>query len=380
MNLISRVSLMALGPLAGAACRAAGAAALSEGASAAGRALTERFTDHSLRATDALARASDRAWRALERALAGESVSTVADRADDRAFREQVRLFLRGAGLDATGFAPRCLDELRAARASGALGGAADPGAVADRLGDLTRFSDPAAVVREQWALADEIAADLRARGFEALAALLALRPPGEPDADPLLAVAVRYHFRRAVEEDPRLFQGLAFSQLEHIGRAQEDTHAALAGVMTRLDALHTTLIEQDLPLAEEWVEAPVPSVADRFRDQTNGVLAVSPDGARVLGGSRYDGKLRLFDARTGKELRRLPGHAGWVTCVAFSADGSRALSGGADGAVKLWEVAGGRLLRTWPVAGAGPGAVAFTADGRAHARLADGASRAWNV
>lgn len=369
MNLVSRVSLMALGPLAAAACRAAGAAALSECAAAAGRTLTERFTDHSLRATDALARASDRAWRALEGALRGESVLTLADRADDRAFREQVRQFVlnarRHGGASAPDFAPRCLAELRAARASGALDGAADPGAITERLGDLTHFSDPAAVVREQWELADEIATELRARGFGALAVFITLRPPEGAGADPLLAVAVRYYFRRAVEEDPRLFQGLTFSQLERLGRSQEDAVAVLAGVSARLDAIHKTLADYDLPLADEIVEVPVPSVADRFRDQTNGVLTVSPDGARVLGGSKYDGKLRLFDARTGKELRRLSGHAGWVACVAFSPDGARALSGGTDGAVKLWDVTSGKLLRTW-TKGTAPVAVAFTADGRA--------------
>ncbi len=110
MNLMSRVSLFALGPLAGAACRAAGAAALGDGAVAVARMLCERLTDHSRRATDALGRASARAWLALEQALADEPLLAVADRADDRAFREQVREFLLTARLDGA----RCRDDLRA--------------------------------------------------------------------------------------------------------------------------------------------------------------------------------------------------------------------------------------------------------------------------
>ncbi|WP_171469630.1 hypothetical protein [Frigoriglobus tundricola] len=53
-----------------------------------------------------------------------------------------------------------------------------------------------------------------RPAGLRALAAFVALRPAADPAAVPLLAVAVRFHFRRAVEDDPRLFQGLAFVQL----------------------------------------------------------------------------------------------------------------------------------------------------------------------
>lgn len=376
MNLVSRVSLMALGPLVSTACRAVGLSVAAEGASSVARFLTDRLTDQSLRVTDALGRASEQAWRTLELALAGESLLTAVDRADDRAFREQVRLYLLRVGDDH--FAARCLGELRAARAIGLLGGAADPVALTSRLDNLTRFSDPAAIVAAQWSIADEMSADLKASGFGTLAAFLTLRPGGEPTAEPLLAVAVSYHFRRAVEEDPKLFQGLTFAQLERIGRAQEDGSTVLANVLARINALHTAVTDQSLPLAEEIAE-PL-SVADRFRDQTNGVLVVSPDGTRVLGGSQYDGKLRLFDARTGKELRRLAGHAGWVACVAFSADGARALSGGEEGTVKLWDVASGKLLRTWPAAGAKPVAVAFTAEGRARAEDATGTVRVWTT
>jgi len=43
-----------------------------------------------------------------------------------------------------------------------------------------------------------------------------------------------RYFFRRAVEEDQKLFQGLAFSQLERLGEAQEKGFTALAVAMTQ--------------------------------------------------------------------------------------------------------------------------------------------------
>src|SRR5262249_8562259 len=148
---------------------------------------------------------------------------------------EQVRLFLLHAQFDGRAAAsrdlvPTLLTELRAARAAGLFAG--EPEAAA--LGDLSRFADPAGLVAAEWKVADELAHDLRAKGYPNLASFLTLRPPGDPTAQPLLAVAVRYHFRRAVEEDPKLFQGLAFAQLEKIGKAQEDGAAQLAELMSR--------------------------------------------------------------------------------------------------------------------------------------------------
>lgn len=504
MNILSRVSLFALGPLVGTACRAVGMAAFSEGATAVTRFLTARLTDQSLRVTDALASASDQAWRTLELALAGESLSTVTDRAEDKAFREQVRLFLLNAQFDGRAardpsFTSRCLLELRAARSNGALGGSADPTALATRLGDLTRFGDPAALLSAQWVIADELSTDLKSRGFDALAVFLTLRPQGDESAVPLLAVAVRYHFRRAVEEDPRLFQGLAFAQLERIGKAQEDGAAALAELMSRyVERLETRLGElKDTALTtraevRELKEtlaskieanptrkgggagvpsaAPAPALAggvrpatltahtgavaciavspdgtravsggadhglwlwdltarrelrclaghrDRvccacfspdgtrvlssaldqtvrlwdldaglelkcFDRQTNRSVAFSPDGKTALCGALYDGKLRMFDITSGKEVKRLPGHADWVVCVSFAADGKVALSGGLDKCVKLWDVASGRLLRTFSLKNVVLSSVCFSPDGwRVLSAGSDGIVRGWDT
>ena len=49
-----------------------------------------------------------------------------------------------------------------------------------------------------------------------------------------LLVVAVRYFFRRAVETDRELFQGLTFVQIEGLGQAQEAGFAALAEVLAQ--------------------------------------------------------------------------------------------------------------------------------------------------
>ncbi|HEX4611135.1 MAG TPA: WD40 repeat domain-containing protein, partial [Urbifossiella sp.] len=339
--------------------------------------------------------------------------------------------------------------------------------------------------------------------GYPALAALVALRPASDPTAAPLLAVAVRYYFRRSVEEDPKLFQGLAFAQLERLGKAQEDGAAQLAALMSRyVERLEARLGElKDTALTtraevralvsalanggEPWAvgrgltksadhapaaglsepptaHRPPPTAlqvhtgavaclavspdgtravsggADRgivvwdlaarrevrclpghrdrvcclafgpdgrrllsssldqtvrvwdvdagievkcFDRQTNRSAAFAPDGKTALCGALYDGKLRLFDVATGKELRRLPGHTDWVVGVAFAADGKLALSGGLDRTVKLWDVPTGRLLRTFSLKNTILSSVAFSPDGwRVLSAGADGLVRVWDT
>jgi hypothetical protein len=64
--------------------------------------------------------------------------------------------------------------------------------------------------------------------------------------------------------------------------------------------------------------------------------MAISPDGRRLVTGS-HDRTVRLWDVASGKEIYRFGGHTEMVTCVAFSADGRRAASGSLDRTVRVW-------------------------------------------
>src|SRR5262245_66165875 len=58
-----------------------------------------------------------------------------------------------------------------------------------------------------------------------------------------------------------------------------------------------------------------------RFCQPFLSCLAFSPDGKLIASGGA-DNRIRLWDPNTGKEVRILEGHQGYVNCVAFSADG----------------------------------------------------------
>jgi serine/threonine protein kinase len=204
--------------------------------------IIDHLTDHSDRLGKALREASDRAWRALEVALQGESLWRRLDRTEDRLFRQQLRVFLDTVPLHdkATNeqFRNDCLRELKAARRSGLLAGNGDTRAIAAGARALLRYTDPQALLGAEWQALAQMAKELQQAGYPHLGDCLSLR---STQGSSLLVLAARYFFRRAVEEDGKLFQGLAFTQLERLQEAQE---AALAG-------LHQALTEHDQRLAD---------------------------------------------------------------------------------------------------------------------------------
>ena len=108
----------------------------------------------------------------------------------------------------------------------------------------------------------------------------------------------------------------------------------------------------------------------------TVGGVAFSPNG-KVLasGGGWYDGTVRLWNTRTGEENRILEEQFG-VDSVAFSPDGIK-LATANKGSIRIWDVRTGERLRTlvhWV------GRFAFAPDGKTLAISRAGAIEIWDV
>jgi RNA polymerase sigma factor (sigma-70 family) len=187
-----------------------------------------------------------------------------------------------------------------------------------------------------------------------------------------------------------------------------------------------------DVPTGKDWHAARPGHVSGV------GSLAFSPDGKMLLSAGtdatrrdgkshepagREDGSVRLWDARTGKQLRLWREHRGAVDRVAYSPDGKRAASAGSgqvtvfdprdgevvfrrggkgvqyrdvafspdgslvaaaeeEGAIRLREAASGRLVRTLPEKeefGIAPH-LSFSPDGRVLAGNGNQQLRLWDV
>jgi WD40 repeat protein len=87
-------------------------------------------------------------------------------------------------------------------------------------------------------------------------------------------------------------------------------------------------------------------TVVLRLEETRSSPVAVfSPDDARIAVATRNS--VRLFDAKTGQAVKKLVGHGGDVTCVAYNSAGSRIVTGGSDTSLRLWDSEAGEEILT---------------------------------
>jgi WD40 repeat protein len=100
--------------------------------------------------------------------------------------------------------------------------------------------------------------------------------------------------------------------------------------------------------------------------------IAFSPDGRLAVSGN-YRGVVQLWDVTTGKEVRRFSGHRAAVHSVAFSPDGRQIASGAGglteegkpiDNTIRVWDVKSGKEIKCMDGHKAEIYSVAFSPDG----------------
>lgn len=89
-------------------------------------------------------------------------------------------------------------------------------------------------------------------------------------------------------------------------------------------------------------------------KDPKLSAFSLSPDGRFLAMALLEEGSpTKLWDVKSGKLLRSLPGHSkrGWTTALALSRDGRLMASAGytdaGPGSIRIWDVASGAILRT---------------------------------
>ena len=92
--------------------------------------------------------------------------------------------------------------------------------------------------------------------------------------------------------------------------------------------------------------------------------LAISADGQQLATASIDEAVVRLYRVDTGALLHELPGHTGLLRAVAFSADNERVYSASTDKTVRAWDTRTGALLRVL-TADSGLWVVAVSPDSR---------------
>lgn len=109
-----------------------------------------------------------------------------------------------------------------------------------------------------------------------------------------------------------------------------------------------------------------------------NNAVTITPDGRRIIA-AVGDCLVKVWDLRTGQQVRTLEGHEDAVNDVTVSRDGRSVISASNDRTVKVWDLQTGQEERSLVGHDGGVHAVAVTPDGRILSGSTDQTVRVWN-
>ena len=266
MALGTTLSLLAARPLLDSLVRGTGADGVGSGIGLV-QVVSRQFMDHGDQLTRALQVAQERTWRVLELALAGETFWSRFDSREHQAARAAVRTLLDEALPDSVWperLKRLALADLRHARKEGILAPPAD--GLGEQFEALARLDSPAHRLASFQNLADVLAGELRGAGWDYLARLATTRLAS---GEPLLSALSGYFLRRAVEQDPVLFRGLAFARLEQVATTQTAAFEGIENLLLQQGLQLDAVLEETMAAREGMsrVEATVVQAAGNVLD-----------------------------------------------------------------------------------------------------------------
>ncbi|MEO8612823.1 MAG: AAA family ATPase, partial [Chloroflexota bacterium] len=156
--------------------------------------------------------------------------------------------------------------------------------------------------------------------------------------------------------------RSLAFASGSQLALSNHNTDLA---ILLALEANQTgqSTIQTQRTLAEA---AYAPGTRRVFTGHEGRVTSVaySADGTLAVSGAR-DNSVIIWDVATGKVFQHMMGHADWVWDVAFSPDAKTVLSASQDKTLILWDAATGQQIRQFEGHTDAVRSVAFSADGK---------------